>query len=73
MPIKRPSILWSHCQGRRSLVRCELLAQGRVLEGEVAAEETWQEATQVEVVGDHEPRLWPDGPADRSLGFRVRS
>ena len=49
--------------GRRSLVDGELLAQGQVLEGElaVAADEEGEEPEQVEHEGDHEPRLWPDG------------
>jgi hypothetical protein len=52
---------WSWA-GRRSLVDGELLAQGQVLEGElaVAADEEGQESKQVEYEGDHERRLWPD-------------
>src|SRR5262249_21167776 len=55
---------------RRSLVDGELLAQGQVLEGElaVAADEEGEEAEHVEYEGDHEPRLWPDG-ADRSTTY----
>jgi len=57
--------------GRRSLVDGELLAQGQVLEGElaVAADEEGEEPEQVAGEGDHEPRLWPDG-ADRSITCR---
>jgi hypothetical protein len=44
-----------------------LLAQGQVLEGElaVAADEEGEEPEQVEYEGDHEARLLPD-EADRS-------
>ena len=57
---------------RESLVDGELLAQGQVLEGElaVAADEEGEEAEHVEYEGDHEARLWPDG-ADRSITYRV--
>ena len=43
----------------RSLVDGQLLAQGEVLEGElaVAADEEGEEPEQVEYEGDHEPRL----------------
>jgi hypothetical protein len=58
--------------GRRSLVDGELLAQGQVLEGElaVAADEEGEEPEQVEEEGDHEPRLWPGEP-DRSITCRA--
>src|SRR5262245_19452338 len=58
--------------GRRSRVDGELLAQGQVLEGElaVAADEEGEEAEHVGYEGDHEPRLWPDG-ADRSITYQV--
>ena len=51
--------LWA---GQRSLVDGELLAQGQVLESElaVAAEEEGKEPQQVEYERDHEPGLWPD-------------
>ena len=56
--------LWA---GQRSLVDGELLAQGQVLEGElaVAADEKGEEPEEVEQESDHEPRLWLDRP-DRS-------
>jgi hypothetical protein len=48
--------------GQRSLVDGELLAQGQVLEGElaVAADEKGEEPEEVEQESDHEPRVWPD-------------
>ena len=48
--------------GRRSLVDGELLAQGQVLEGElaVAADEEGKESEQVKYESDHERRLWPE-------------
>ena len=51
--------LWA---GQRSLVDGELLAQGQVLESElaVAADEEGKEPQQVEYERDHEPGLWPD-------------
>jgi hypothetical protein len=50
--------LWA---GQRSLVDGELLAQGQVLEGElaVAADERGEEPEEVEQESDHEPRVWP--------------
>jgi hypothetical protein len=58
--------------GRRSLIDGELLAQGRILESElaVAADEEGEEPEQAESEGDHGPRLWPDG-ADRSITCRA--
>jgi hypothetical protein len=46
----------------RSLVHGELVAQGEVLEGELAvtAAEEWEEAEQVEQRADHETRLSAD-------------
>jgi hypothetical protein len=37
----------------------------------VAADEEREEPEQVEEEGDHEPRLWPDGPGDQRLGWRT--
>jgi hypothetical protein len=56
----------------RSLVDDQLLAQGEVLEGElaVAADEEGEEPEQVEYEGDHEPRLWLER-ADRSITCRA--
>jgi hypothetical protein len=56
----------------RSLVDGQLLAQGEVLEGElaVAADEEGEEPEEVEQESDHEPRLWPAG-ADRSITCRA--
>ena len=59
--------------GRQSLVDGELLAQGQVLEDELAVaadEEGEEQPKQVEHEGDHERRLWPDG-ADRSITVRA--
>jgi hypothetical protein len=67
-PVRKQAVsraeLWA---GQRSLVDGELLAQGHVLEGEVAVadDEEGQEPEQVEYESDHEPGLWPDR-ADRS-------
>jgi hypothetical protein len=57
--------------GRRSLVDGELLAQGQILEGElaVAAEEDGKQAQQVKYESDHDPELWSD-PPDRSITCR---
>ena len=55
--------LWA---GQRSLVDGELLAQGQVLERELAmaAEEEGEEPEQVKYEGDHGRRLWPDGAGE---------
>jgi hypothetical protein len=68
----RRSIVWSLSRGGRALVDGELLAQGQVLEGELAmaAEEEGEKPKQVEEESDHEPRLWPDR-ADRSITCRA--
>jgi len=60
--------------GRCSLVHGELLAEGQVLEGElaVAAEEEGKEPEQVEYESDHESQLWPD-EAERSTTCRAGS
>jgi hypothetical protein len=54
--------------GRRALVDGELLAQGQVLEGElaVAADEEGKEPEYVQYEGDHERGLWL-ASADRSI------
>jgi hypothetical protein len=56
----------------RSLVHGELLAQGQVLESElaVAADEEGEEPEDVEYESDHESRLWPD-EAERSTTCRA--
>jgi hypothetical protein len=56
----------------RSLVDGQLLAQGEVLEGElaVAAEEEGEEPEEVDQESDHEPRLWP-GRAGESITCRA--
>jgi hypothetical protein len=53
---------------RRQLVDGQPLAQGEVLEGElaVAAGEEGEEPEQVEYEGEHEPGLWPER-TDRSI------
>jgi hypothetical protein len=52
--------------GGCSLVDGELLAQGQVLERELAmaAEEEGEEPEQVKYEGDHGRRLWPDGAGE---------
>ena len=59
--------------GRRSLVDGELLAQGQVLEDELAVaadEEGEEQPKQVEHEGDHDRRLWP-GRAGESITCRA--
>jgi hypothetical protein len=58
--------------GRRSFVDGELVAQGQVLNGElaVAAEEDGEEPKQVEQDSDHREIVAGSGPADQLLGRR---
>ena len=58
----RRSVVWSFGRASVRFIDGELLAQGKVLEGEqvVAADEEGDEPEQVEYESDHESRLWPD-------------
>ena len=60
--------------GRRPLVHGELVAQGKVLEGEqaMAAEEEGEESKQVEQEGDHQAgSVSGSEPTDQPLGRRT--